>query len=94
MLFFILGSFALGIAWVIIFWVASFMGYLVAYICSLVGIYINISNDNNVWFLFMVVCGISFYIYAISNFGFSLFVFMSGSFMLFRTAENWRIASA
>jgi len=57
------------------------------------GIFVDISGENNVWVLFLVVCGISFYVYAVSNFGFSLFVFLSGEFMLFRTASNWMIAS-
>jgi len=96
MLFFILGSFLLGIFWVLIFWTFSFIAYLVAYLCSLLGIYINISNDNNVWFLFFVVIGISIFVFNIegSNLGYALFVFLSGSFMLFRSADTWRIASS
>ena len=93
MLFFIFGSIALGIAWVLVFWVASFAGYLVTCLCSLLGIYVDISGDKNVWFLFLVVLGISVWVFNIegSNFGYAIVVFLTGSFMLFRSVDMWRI---
>ena len=99
MIFFLVGSYLLGIAWIAIFWLASFMAYLIAWLCSLFGAYVNISDDNNVWFLFMVVIGISAWAGnipedAATGWCVFVFLFLTGSFSLFRSAENWRIASA
>lgn len=93
MLTLLIGSFLLGVAFIVLFWVISLLVYLFAWVCSLIGIFIDISGDNNLWVIFSVICGISFYIYAISNFGFALFVFLSAVWMLFRSADIWRISS-
>ena len=95
MLFFLLGSVVLGVAWILIFWVASFVFYLWAWILSLFGFYIPIGGENNVWLLFFVVIGISYWIFTLegSNFGYAVFVFLSGLFMLFRSADVWRIGT-
>ena len=94
MLFFIFGSIALGLSYIVLFWAISLLLYLFAYLMSLFGIFVDISGENNIWVIFLVICGISFYVYAVSNFGFALFIFISANFMLFRTADTWRIASA
>ena len=95
MAFFLIGSFVLGLAWILIFFVASLVIYLIAFLLSLFGVFMDISGDNNIWLLFLVVIGISSWVFNLdgSNFGYSVFVFMSGSFLLFKTADNWKIAS-
>lgn len=93
MAFFIFASIALGVAFIVVFWITSMFVYLFARSCSFIGIFVDISGDKLLWIIFSVICGISFYIYAISNFGFALFVFLSAVWMLFRSADVWRIAS-
>jgi hypothetical protein len=92
MLFFLIGPFILGIAWIAIFWLASFMIYLIACLLSLLGICFDISGDRNVWLLFIVVCGIAYCVFAVGNFGYAIFVFLTGAFMLFRSADTWKIS--
>jgi len=91
----LLGSILLGLAWVAVFWVASFLIFLVAWFLSLFGVYCDIASEKNLWFLFLVVIGISTWIYGIdgSNIGYAVFVFLTGSFMLFRSASVWKIAT-
>jgi len=55
----IIGSYVLGIAWAIIFWVASFINYHIVWFLSLFKIFIDIRGEKNVWSLFWVVIGIS-----------------------------------
>lgn len=93
MLTLLIGSFLLGVALIVLFWAISILVYLFAWFCSLIGIFVDISGDKLLWIIFSVICGISFYIYAISNFGFALFVFVSAVFMLLRSADIWRISS-
>jgi hypothetical protein len=91
----IFGGFILAIAWFFIFWVASFFIYLIALILSLFGIYMGVDGEKNVWLLFLVVCGISWWVSLLdgSNIGYAIFVFFTGSFMLFRSANVWKISS-
>jgi len=92
----LVGGFVLGIAWIIVFWIASFLWYLIAWILSLLGVYMQVSGDRMIWLLFLVVCGISYSLY-IANVGdcglfCAIFSFLSGNFMLFKSADNWRVA--
>ena len=89
----LLGSILLGLAWVAVFWVASLAIYLVACGLSLFGVYCDIGDDRNVWLLLLLVIGISFWIYSLegSNIAYAVFVFLTGSFMLFRSADVWKI---
>jgi hypothetical protein len=94
---FIVGSYVLGIAWLLIFWLASFLIFLIAKILSFVGIYLNIAGERNIWYLFLVVCLITWLVFnSIGDFGcaigVSIFVWLTGCFMLFKTADTFKIA--
>ena len=95
MLLLIIGPYVLALAWIIVFWFASLTVYLINWLLSLLGINMDISGDKNVWMLFMLVISVSCWVYSLdgSNFGFALFVFLSGAFTLFKSADTWRIAS-
>ena len=98
MLVFLIGSFVLGWIWIAIFWIFSFIGYIVACICSKLGIFVDVSGDRNIWYLFCVVIGISLWVYS-SNWGelglfLAILSFFSGAFMLFRSADTWKIAQS
>jgi len=95
MAFFLIGSFVLGLAWIIIFFIGSFIFYLFAWFCSLIGIFVDVSGDRNIWFLFLLVLAISIWVFSLegSNFGYFTFVFLTGVFMVFKTADTFRIAS-
>jgi len=93
MLLFFFGSFMLGIFWVCVFLVASFLIYLVAWLLSVFGIYMDISGDKNICLLFLVVFGISWWVFNVSNIGYALFIWLTGSFMLFRSADLFKIGS-
>jgi len=95
MLLFLIGPYVLALAWLVIFWFASLATYLLAFLLSLFGVNCDIGGDTNVWLLFLVVISISVWVYSLedSSFGFALFVFLSGTFFLFRSADTWRIAS-
>jgi len=94
MLFFLIGSVILGLAWTIVFWVASFIAYIVACLAALVGIQIHIEHEYNIWYLLLVVTGISYWVWNIpgSCFGYALFIWITGAFMLFRSAGIWKIS--
>jgi hypothetical protein len=94
-IFFLVAPMILGIAWIVIFWVASLAVYLAACSLALLGIRFEISGDKNIWLLFLVVCGISYYVYHLAGdcgWAAAVFVFLSGAFMLFRSADIWRIS--
>lgn len=95
MLLLIIGPYVLALAWIIVFFFASLILYLVSWLLSLLGIYMDISGDKNVWMMFLTVISISCWVFSLegSNFGFALFVFLSGTFFLFHSADYWRIAS-
>jgi len=95
MLLFLIGPYVLALAFMVLFFFTSLIVYLVTWLLSLFGIYMDISGDKNVWVLFLVVISISVWVYSLdgSNFGFAVFVFLSGTFFLFRSADCWRIAS-
>ena len=96
-LIFIVGSYILGIAWLLVFWLASFLIFLIAKILSVFGIFLNIAGERNIWYLFLVVCLITWLVFnSISDFGCAIgagiFVWLTGVFMLFRTADTFKIA--
>ena len=53
----------------------------------------DISGDKNILLLFLVVFGISWWVFNISNIGFALFIWFTGSFMLFKSADLFKIGS-
>lgn len=92
----LVGGYVIGFFWLLTFWISSFLWYLIAWFLSLFGIYMKVSGDSMVWLLFLVVCGISYYLY-IANFSdcglfLAIFSFLSGNFMLFRSADMWKVA--
>jgi len=95
MAFLLVGSFALAVAWTILFWVASLVIYLVACGLSVFNIYCDIKGDRNICWLFFVVTGLSVWVYSLegSNFGYATFVFLTGSFFLFKSADIWKIGT-
>ena len=95
LIFLLIAPYVLVLAWILVFWLTSLATYLVAFLLSLLGVSMDISGDKNVWMLFMLVISISVWVFSLdgSNFGFALFVFLSGTFFLFRSADCWRIAS-
>lgn len=90
-IFFLVGGFFLGIAWMLFFWIASFIIYILSRILAILGINFNISGETNVWILFWLIAGISYYIFDISNFAYALFIFITGCFMLFKNASMWMV---
>jgi len=94
MLTLLIGSFILGVAFIVLFWVISLLVYLFALFCSFIGIFVDISGSRMLQVIFLVICGITYYVYDISNLGFALFFFMSAGFMLMKTADNWCIGSS
>jgi len=95
LIFLIIAPYVLVLAWILVFWLASLVTYLFAFLLSLLGVSVDISGDKNVWMLFLVVISITCWVFSLdgSNFGFAVFVFLSGTFFLFRSADCWRIAS-
>jgi len=95
LIFFLIAPYVLALTWILVFWFASLAIYLLAFLLSLFGVNCDIGGDTNVWLLFFLVIGISVWVYSLdgSNFGFALFVCLSGTFFLFRSADCWRIAS-
>jgi hypothetical protein len=96
---FIVGGYILGIAWLLVFWLASFLIFLIAKILSLFGIFLNIAGEKNIWYLFLVVCLITWLVFnSVSDLGCaiggSIFVFLTGAFMLFKSADTWKIAES
>ena len=98
MAFFIIFGLALGIFWICVFWFASLVVYLVAWGLSEFGfgVYIDISGENNIWLLFLLVIGLSCWIYSLegSNIGFAAFVLLTGGFMLFRSSSVFQIGTS
>jgi len=98
MLTLLFGGVILGIIWSLIFWVGSLFVYLFAWICSLCGIFVDISGERNVWLLFCIVTLISIGAANIpedasTGWGIFVFLFLTGSFSLFRSADVWKIGS-
>jgi len=97
MAFLLIGSVVLGLAWILIFWVASFLGYIVAWIASLFFVQVHVDGENNIWYLFAIVCGTSWLSYHLAGdgcgLGAAIFVFLTGTFMLFRSADIWKIGT-
>ena len=98
-LMFVVGSYVLGLVWLLVFWLASFLIFLIAKILSVFGIFLNIAGEKNIWYLFLVVCLISWLTFnTISDIGSAIggaiFVFLTGSFMLFKSADTWKIAES
>lgn len=69
--------------------------YSVLWFLSLFSVFCDLSGDKNIWFLFLVVVGISSWVYTLegSNIGYSICLFISGIFMLFRSASVWKFAA-
>jgi len=97
MAFLLIGSVVLGLAWILVFWVASLLGYIVACVASLFGIQVHIENENNIWFLFSVVCAISWLSYHLAGDGLGIgaatCLWFTGTFTLFRSADVWKIGT-
>ena len=95
MAFFLIGSFVLGVAYILLFWVVSFCIYLIAWCFSWFGISIDISADRNLYYLFLTVLGLSIWVYTLegSNIGISLFVLLTGVFFLCKSADIWRFGA-
>jgi len=94
MLFFLIGSYLLGLAYIVLFFLISLLVYLFAWFCSLFGIFVDISGSRMLQVIFVIICGLSYYVYDVSCFAFALFFFISAVFMLGRTAELWCIGSS
>ena len=92
-LMFIIAGYLLGFVWILVFWFASFLWFLMSWFLSLFGIYMRVSGDRMIWLLFLVVCGITYLVFNIegSNIGYAIFIFLTGVFMLFRSADTWRV---
>lgn len=71
--------------------------YVLACVAALFGMHVPIEGENTLWYLFAIVCGISWLSYHLAGdgcgLGMAIFVFLTGSFMLFRSADVWKIAS-
>lgn len=78
------------------------MGYIVAWILSLLGVQVHIDGDCNIWYLLFVVAGVSWYASSLVRcnsdcsgawlFVF-IFLFLTGSYSLFKSADLWRIGT-
>jgi len=94
-IFFLLLGPILGIFWTIVFWIASFVIYIIASILAACGIHLDIAGEKNLWLLLLVVGGISWWVYLQNwegwGLGLAIFIFITGAFMLFRSADVWKI---
>jgi len=90
-----IGSFALGVAYILLFWVVSFCIFLVAWCCAACGFYVDISGNRNLFVLFLTVLSLSVWIYSLegSNIGYALFVLVTGFFFLCKSADIWRFGA-
>ena len=87
-------AYALPYVWLAIFWAASGLFFLVSLVLSKLGIYMCVSGYRMVWLLFVAVCGISYLVYGITDGGiyYAIAVFVSGNYMLFKSAHMWMVA--
>ena len=94
-IFFLLLGPALAIFWWIVLTVSSFVIFVIACILAAVGVHLDVSGEKNLWYLLLVVAGISWWVYLQNwegwGLGLAIFVFLTGAFSLFRSADNYKI---